>query len=230
MIVNLIKKQQMFSSKLPTKVNGQYWIRDIDEMGRKKNLIEIEAQGGAWVLKSNKQIAIIGESNERLESVILRENVFLNLQIADDMKALSIYLEKEILERIEEGKFDYREEAPYFLIVAADKRLAERSEIVQKLIAYNGDGGYSVLMLYEEIRNLPKETSAVIEVNETEGKLYDKDDITDKVQRFLPETQFEEEFARIMEQMADIELELPERNYVLPDSITFLEMFHVGKI
>lgn len=67
MIVNLIKKQ-MFSSKLPTKVNGQYWIRDIDEMGRKKNLIEIEAQGGAWVLKSNKQIAIIGESNERLES------------------------------------------------------------------------------------------------------------------------------------------------------------------
>ena len=91
MIVNLIKKQQMFSSKLPTKVNGQYWIRDIDEMGRKKNLIEIEAQGGAWVLKSNKQIAIIGESNERLESVILRENVFLNLQIqGDDQRCILV--------------------------------------------------------------------------------------------------------------------------------------------
>ena len=59
MIVNLIKKQQMFSSKLPTKVKGQYWIKDIDEDGKSRELIGIEAIDGTWVIKGNNLISII---------------------------------------------------------------------------------------------------------------------------------------------------------------------------
>lgn len=80
MIVNLIKKQQMFSSKLPTKVKGQYWIKDIDEDGKSRELIGIEAIDGTWVIKGNHLISIIGENNEMLENVSLKENIFLNLR------------------------------------------------------------------------------------------------------------------------------------------------------
>ena len=70
----------MFSSKLPTKVKGQYWIKDIDEDGKSRELIGIEAIDGTWVIKGNHLISIIGENNEILENVSLKENIFLNLR------------------------------------------------------------------------------------------------------------------------------------------------------
>jgi len=148
----------------------------------------------------------------------------------DDIKALSVYLEKEVLSRTENDKFDYKEEAPYYLIIAADKQLADKSEPLQKLISYTGDGGYSVMMLYDEIRQLPKETSSVVEVNECEGKIYDKDDITGKALKFAPEVISCAELEETTEYVSDIELDLAEGNYTLPNVVTFLEMYEVGKI
>ena len=84
MIVNLIKKQQMFSSKLPIKVNGQYWIRDIDENEKQRKFIRIEAIEGVWVARSNEIVSIIDEHNEVLESVVLKENSFLNLRMKEN--------------------------------------------------------------------------------------------------------------------------------------------------
>ena len=81
MIVNLINKQRMFSSKLPEKVNGQYWIKDIDENGRSRELIGIEADAGKWIIKSNQLAWLVNENDERQETVTLKENNFLNLQI-----------------------------------------------------------------------------------------------------------------------------------------------------
>ena len=35
MIVNLIKKEKMFSLCLPEKVKGKYWLEDCDKRGRR---------------------------------------------------------------------------------------------------------------------------------------------------------------------------------------------------
>jgi len=148
----------------------------------------------------------------------------------DDMKALSVQLEKELLDRTEDDKFDYKEDGPYYLILVADKILADKSEPLQKLISYAGNAGYSVMMLYDEIRQLPKETSSVVDVSDTEGKIYDKDDITGKALKFIPEMVTCEELERATEVIADIELDLAEGNYILPNVVTFLEMYQVGKI
>ena len=61
MIVNLIKKERIFSIKLPEKINGKYWIKDFDEAGESRELISIEAIEGQWVIKSNKIVYIVGK-------------------------------------------------------------------------------------------------------------------------------------------------------------------------
>ena len=63
MVVNLIKNKQMFSMTLPSKIKGQYWISDIDECGKSRELISVEAVNGEWVIKSNKKVAVLDSSN-----------------------------------------------------------------------------------------------------------------------------------------------------------------------
>ena len=67
MIVNLIKKDRMFSLTLPQKVKGQYWVADIDERGKKRKLISIEAINDKWVVKENKNIKLYSDSGNQIE-------------------------------------------------------------------------------------------------------------------------------------------------------------------
>ena len=59
MVINLIKPKQMFSLTLPHKVKGQYWVTDLDENGKPRNLISVEAVKGEWVVKSNKYVSVV---------------------------------------------------------------------------------------------------------------------------------------------------------------------------
>ena len=58
MIVNLIKSNSLISLNLPKRINGQYWITDVDAKGNSRKLISVEAINGKWVIKNNKHIKI----------------------------------------------------------------------------------------------------------------------------------------------------------------------------
>jgi len=47
-------------TKLPQEVDGNYWITDF----LKKNLVNVEAQDGKWVLKNNSDVKIIDENDK----------------------------------------------------------------------------------------------------------------------------------------------------------------------
>ena len=149
---------------------------------------------------------------------------------ADDMKALSAYMEKELLPRIESDTQTEDMQLPYYLIVAADKQLADKSEILQKLMENKENAGYSIVMLYDELQNLPKETSNVVEVHKSDGKIYDKNDISGNILEFTPEFLKEEELEKATVTLANIELDLSDENYTMPNALTFLEMFGVGRV
>ena len=148
----------------------------------------------------------------------------------NDMKALSAFMEKEILKKAEEKKQEDEVSIPHYVIVAADKQLADKSEVMQKLIACKDASNYSILLLYDEIRNLPKETSSVVEIHKGEAKKYDRNDISGKAQKFLPEVLEREGLKEFAESLANMQLDMVDENFLLPNSLTFLEMFGVGKI
>lgn len=94
MIINLIKSKQMFSLTLPNKVKGQYWVTDIDENGKPRDLISIEAINGDWVVKSNKFVSILNSENKPVDNTVLKPSNFFNLKINGIEESVKLFTEK----------------------------------------------------------------------------------------------------------------------------------------
>lgn len=75
MIVYLIKYDEIISLKLPVGINGNYWLKYIDETSDSINLINIEVDGQSYVAKSNIE-AKIEYNGDYLEKVNLLPYVF----------------------------------------------------------------------------------------------------------------------------------------------------------
>ena len=73
MIVRLIKKSKMYNFSLPTKVAGNYWLKDDDRSGNNRNLINVEAEDGKWKIKSDFETKIMS-GNQEIDSAYLKEN------------------------------------------------------------------------------------------------------------------------------------------------------------
>ena len=93
MIVNLLKKNQMYSLTLPSKVNGQFWLMDSDENNVSTRLISIEAVEGAWVLKSNSKAKIIDAEGKQCDACRLSLFSFFFLRNVDSDEKMIIFTE-----------------------------------------------------------------------------------------------------------------------------------------
>lgn len=80
MIVNLIKKEKMYSLYLPEKVKGRYWLEDCDRRGKNRRVISVEGVQGEWILKSNSLVCILDASGEEIPLAKLTAMSFLNLK------------------------------------------------------------------------------------------------------------------------------------------------------
>lgn len=103
MIVNLIKTKQMFSLTLPNKVKGQYWVSDIDENGKPRDLISIEAVDEKWILKSNKFVSILNAENKPVKNTVLKPSNFFNLKIVGSDEIVKLFTES-----IDESRQSFR--------------------------------------------------------------------------------------------------------------------------
>ena len=59
MKVLLIKNNRLYSYNLPKEIKNNFWITDIDSFDNTRNLINIEAEDGKWVLTSNYDTHIV---------------------------------------------------------------------------------------------------------------------------------------------------------------------------
>lgn len=65
MRVILIKKERLINFILPIDINGNFWISDTNNTNNdKRNLINIEAYDGKWILKSNFDVKIFYDNKE----------------------------------------------------------------------------------------------------------------------------------------------------------------------
>ena len=80
MQVSLIKNNEIKNFNLPLTVEGNYWIDDIDSNGESRNLVNIEALDGKWILKSNFETAVL-INNKFYEKVELANYGFYTLKI-----------------------------------------------------------------------------------------------------------------------------------------------------
>ncbi len=149
---------------------------------------------------------------------------------SDEVKELSAYLEKIVDDREQMNKSDLEEVSPYYVIFSMSKALSSQSEVLKKVLASKDDLHISIVTLYDELSSLPKECSMIVEIGKNGGRLYDKDALVAKNADFKIDIYPSVEPRKLSVALANITLDTETNNLKMPDMITFMELFGVGKV
>ena len=76
MKILLIKNNRIYNYKLPDKVKDNFWITDIDSFDNIRNLINVKAVDGKWVLESNYETKIVAPDRTYEEVPLLEYNFY----------------------------------------------------------------------------------------------------------------------------------------------------------
>ncbi|MFL0250730.1 type VII secretion protein EssC [Clostridium neuense] len=150
---------------------------------------------------------------------------------SNEVRELSSYCTAEFKKRKGMGKDKSLEEmGPYYIVFSMSRELAKKAEIVDMILESKLNYGFSLVALYDELKNLPKECRTIIELGDSECKIYDKSDITGKHTDFQPDIFLRQSIDDIAMHLANIKLDSLDASYSLPKVLTFLEMYNVSKI
>ncbi len=146
----------------------------------------------------------------------------------DEAKELSNIISN--IQAISEDKKDDQHGSTRYIIIAADRILAEKIQGIKDFIKepekYHN---ISMLTLYNERKYLPKSCSVVCSVEEAGVTVSDYNNITDKPQKIDTPICFVGNPESIFVNMANIELDSLSKESALPTELTYLEMFEAGK-
>ena len=148
----------------------------------------------------------------------------------NDIKEISVKIEKVINKRKAMNASEREEIASHYVVFSMSKTLGIKAEFINSILQEKDNLGFSIVTLYDELKNLPKECSKVIEVKEGLSKIYDKDDISGRYTKFKMDNISVNNCEKLAIDLANIKLDIGERSYILPEMLTFLEMFKVGKV
>lgn len=150
---------------------------------------------------------------------------------AEEVRELSAELEREILPRKNMKDPEQEVISPYYVVIAASLKMADQCESFRRLLKFEKNYSVSLLSMGGELRELPKEVKTVVDLaNPEHCTVYDKEDISGRQLSFVQEKINEDWLPRLGEELANIHLDLASQKFALPDMMTFLEMFQVGKI
>ena len=148
---------------------------------------------------------------------------------ADETKELSNQIESEILPRCD-GNQKAENMQPFYLIFSTSKRLSDKCDALRTLLQQKSPCGCTVIQAAAEQKDLPKETNLVICANGKQSRVYDRADVTGQGISFCADDIQPGTMEAVAKVIANIELDQTDQHYALPNMLTFLEMFNVGKI
>lgn len=117
---------------------------------------------------------------------------------------------------------------PYYVVVALDKRVFDSMEVLKDVMQADQNCGVSVLAVFDD---LPKECIKIFDLKPSGRhsvvylKQIDKENDTFQSDRYDSETAFQ-----AMRSISNINLRMVSQAYSLPKSISFLEMYGVGRV
>ena len=119
---------------------------------------------------------------------------------------------------------------PYYLIVVDDYDIIRDYEFVNILTENDNNFGVSMLILEEKLSKLPSKCNNYITIQDGGSSIlknrYDKQEqIT-----FIDEINYNVDYMSVARTISNIPIEFEEKVGALPDSISFMEMDHVGKV
>lgn len=147
----------------------------------------------------------------------------------EDGKALSAHLEQILSQRAAATSKTASDKRPHYVFVVTDLAAAESTAVFRQFLTNREGVGFSCIALGEDITKLPKECSAVIRLEEENAALVDRTKVSGELLSFQRESAGEAEIRQAVSSLANVELEEQESLEELPNMLTFLELYGVGK-
>lgn len=119
---------------------------------------------------------------------------------------------------------------PKFVVFSFDRELASKCEALGRAFAQQEYKGVSVVALYDELRYLPKDCNVVLSLDKGMCSLSERSDTSGKSIKFKPDVPVPMDVNALAIKLANVRLESAEEAFSLPQMITFLELFDVGKV
>mgnify|MGYP003266128812 CR=1 FL=1 len=148
---------------------------------------------------------------------------------SEDEKAVSLHMEHILAERAELRNRSVKIPAPHYLLVAASSAVAKKVALFTKIATLSSDFGFSGLVVADRVTDLPQSCSVVIELDGNNSSVYEKDDLNGSKRLFKPEFSESLKLEELCGIMANLVMHTQADRYELPNLLTFLEMYGVGK-
>ncbi len=156
----------------------------------------------------------------------------------DEYKDISSYLEDELRNRAENFDSNDRDKStqifracyPYYLIIIDDYQSVKNIGIIEQIQKYNGNLGFSIICCSDSMKNLPNRCDKFIEIGEKESCIFSKELSSQSQIIFTAEYEKNLDMQPISVKLANVPFVGKEGATALPTSLSFLEMFGVGKI
>jgi len=150
---------------------------------------------------------------------------------SDEAKELSTTLDTIIENRKEFNGNRLENESPYFLIICLDKSLASKAEFVRRVQESKENLKFTVLSMFERLKDLPKECTAVVELcNGSAGNLTLIGDVSDPPIPFITDVPQQIDVPSVTNVLANTVVDITGSSFTLPKKYTFFQMLDLGMI
>lgn len=130
----------------------------------------------------------------------------------EDMKLISSELERQFANEADSA----------YIIVSCDRNLAAKTSFISKILSSEKYHGFSIIVLYDEMKYLPKECKKVISVSDSSAEIHNMDGTANKIELYPHITL--KKCASSVVSLANIRLAKSDKSYELPNMVTFMEL------
>jgi len=151
----------------------------------------------------------------------------------EEIKEISNELDEEFKNRLEPEKDENKNQKvyeTYYLIITDNYRLVKNVSIINNILKNEGFYGFSLLVIENSMKYLPKECSSFIQLSEKDGCILEKDISSKSLINFKLEYVEDLEIKDLCKKICNVPVMAKEGISVLPQSLSFLDMFRVSKI
>ena len=152
----------------------------------------------------------------------------------EEMQEISRYLEEVLQSRQVYSKdrdVDYKAFSPYYLIITDDYKKIEKLNIIKGILKSKSNLGFGMLCLSNNLTRLPNECKLFINLEDGKGKVFESEMTSKNQQEFNYDETQRLFFERISRSISNIPIKFTaQKDMMLPNTYTFLEMYDVGTI
>ncbi len=154
----------------------------------------------------------------------------------EDMRQISSYLEKIYYDRTnpdngsKESEKDFRSYKPYYLIITDNLKVARNIEIVKKILNNKKNVGFSLIIKNERLANLPGECPTFLNIDPNGSGLFENELVSTKQKSFVADIDYSLDLMAVSKTLANVPLEIRGADANLPNVISFLQMYNIGKV